>query len=80
MRCCIRAGLDMAAEPSGGVLGFTAGDVRAMYPEGVPEWMFDGAMDVVEVSAVVPGIGFVPRKTSRMIQFDALPDTASIWL
>jgi len=40
--CCIRAGLDMAVSPSAGVLGFTAGDVRKMYPEGVPEWITGG--------------------------------------
>lgn len=40
VHCCIRAGLDFAAGPSAGVLGFTAGDVRRMYPEGVPEWVF----------------------------------------
>ena len=38
--CCIRAGLDFASAPSAGVLGFTAGDLRRMYPEGVPEWVF----------------------------------------
>jgi len=38
--CCIRAGLDMASAPSGGAIGFTAGDLRKMYPEGVPEWCF----------------------------------------
>lgn len=40
VRCCIRAGLDMACAPSAGVVGFTAGDIRKMYPEGVPEWLF----------------------------------------
>lgn len=38
--CCLRAGSDFACEPSAGVIGFTAGDVRRMYPEGVPEWVF----------------------------------------
>jgi len=38
--CCIRAGLDMASAPSAGVIGFTAGDIRAMYPGGVPDWVF----------------------------------------
>ena len=38
--CCIRAGLDMACGPSAGVLGFTAGDLRRMFPEGVPDWCF----------------------------------------
>ena len=37
--CCIRAGLDTAVAPSGGVVGFTIGDLRKMYPEGVPEWV-----------------------------------------
>jgi hypothetical protein len=32
--------LDCASAPSAGVIGFTAGDVRRMYPEGVPEWVF----------------------------------------
>lgn len=40
VRCCIRAGLDFASSPSAGVIGFTAGDLRAMWPaEGVPEWV-----------------------------------------
>lgn len=39
VQCCIRAGLDFASAPSAGVVGFTAGDLRAMYPEGVPEWV-----------------------------------------
>lgn len=38
--CCVRAGIDFAADPSAGVIGFTAGDVRRMYPEGVPDWVF----------------------------------------
>jgi len=37
--CCIRAGLDCAGSPSGGVLGFTVGDLRRMYPEGIPDWV-----------------------------------------
>jgi hypothetical protein len=40
--CCIRAGLDRAVAPSGGVLGFTVGDLRRMYPEGLPDWVIDG--------------------------------------
>ncbi len=40
VRCCIRAGLDCASAPSAGVIGFNAGDVRRMYPEGVPDWVF----------------------------------------
>lgn len=37
--CCIRAGFDVAVEPSGGVLGFTAGDVRRMWAGDVPNWV-----------------------------------------
>lgn len=40
--CCVRAGLDMAVNPSAGVLGFTAGDLRKMYPDGVPDWVTGG--------------------------------------
>uniref|UniRef100_A0A6M3JCV3 Uncharacterized protein n=1 Tax=viral metagenome TaxID=1070528 RepID=A0A6M3JCV3_9ZZZZ len=43
VKCCIRAGLDMAVEPSEGVIGFMAGDIRRMYPEGVPDWITGGA-------------------------------------
>lgn len=39
--CCVRAGLDIACEPSAGVAGFTVGDLRAMYPEGIPDWIHD---------------------------------------
>lgn len=37
--CCIRAGLDMAAAPSAGVMGFTVGDLRAMYEGTIPDWI-----------------------------------------
>lgn len=40
VRCCIRAGLDCASAPSAGVAGFTVGDLRRMYPHGIPEWVF----------------------------------------
>lgn len=42
VHCCLRAGLDNASEPSMGVIGFTAGDLRKMYPEGVPDWVTGG--------------------------------------
>lgn len=35
----IRASLDVAIQPSAGVGGFTVGDLRKMYPEGLPEWV-----------------------------------------
>lgn len=39
VECCIRAGLDVASEPSAGVVGFTVGDIRRMYPLGIPAWI-----------------------------------------
>lgn len=36
---CIRAGLDMATRIGGGVVGFTVGDLKRMYPEGIPDWV-----------------------------------------
>jgi hypothetical protein len=39
VRCCLRAGLDLASAPSAGVVGFTAGDLFNMYPDGLPEWL-----------------------------------------
>jgi len=38
-QACLRAGLDVACSPSAGVTGFTAGDIRVMFPEGVPDWV-----------------------------------------
>ncbi|HUV84239.1 MAG TPA: hypothetical protein VMV86_00935 [Methanosarcinales archaeon] len=37
--CCIRAAFDIAVEPSGGVIGFTAGDIRRMFDGQVPDWV-----------------------------------------
>lgn len=39
VNCCVRAGLDLAGSPSAGVVGFTVGDLRRMYPEGIPSWI-----------------------------------------
>lgn len=41
LHCCIRSGMDFAYSQSGGVVGFTVGDLLAMYPEGLPEWLKD---------------------------------------
>lgn len=45
VQCCIRAGLDLASAPSGGVVGFTVCDLRHMYPEGIPDWINSGFTD-----------------------------------
>lgn len=40
--CCVRAAMDMATEPSGGVLGFTVGDLRKMWNRStLPKWVTD---------------------------------------
>ncbi len=81
IECCIRAGLDCAFEGSGGVLGFTAGDLRRMYPEGVPIWVVGtDSWDTIEIEAVVPGVGFVPSEPKPNGTFAQLPDTAAVWL
>lgn len=42
VQCCIRAGLDLASEPSAGVLGFEICDLRRMYRGNIPAWINDG--------------------------------------
>lgn len=39
IRCCLRAALDVAAEPSAGVMGFDVGTIRRMYDGQVPDWI-----------------------------------------
>jgi len=45
VRCCIRAGLDLAGEPSAGVFGFTVGGLRRMYKRKIPDWIVQGLVD-----------------------------------
>jgi hypothetical protein len=79
--CCVRAGMDMASSQSGGVAGFTAGDLRRMYPEGVPEWVKgEPEWRSVGVKAVVPGVGFVPEFHDDPHSFDDIPDEQGVWL
>jgi hypothetical protein len=37
--CCVRAGFDLAVKPSAGVVGFTVGDVRAIFNRRIPSWV-----------------------------------------
>lgn len=64
IRCCIRAGLDMASAPSMGVVGFTVGDLRAMYPEGLPSWLDAGFTD----------------PSGATVTLSSLPNSAGVWL
>jgi hypothetical protein len=67
VRCCVRAGLDLASAPSAGVVGFTIGDLRRMYPEGLPVWIAGGFHS--------PRGGKIsPRRIAR------LPDSEPVWL
>lgn len=82
--CCIRAALDLAVAPSAGVYGFNVGDIRKMYPEGVPDWIKQviGSYDqAISVEAIVPGIGFIPKYESvSPVAFDELPADADLVL
>ena len=42
VRCCLRAGIDVACEPSAGVLGFEVCDLRRMYRDAIPGWLNAG--------------------------------------
>jgi hypothetical protein len=42
VQACVRAGFDIAVAPSGGVVGFTVGDLRRMFPDGIPDWVLEG--------------------------------------
>jgi len=81
VECCVRAGLDCAFEQSMGVIGFTAGDLRRMYPEGVPVWITGtDPWDVIGVKAVVPGVGCVPSEPKPNGTFDEIADDVAIWI
>jgi len=78
--CCVRAGFDCAVKASMGVLGFTAGDLRRMYPDGVPDWVKRGDWESVGVKGVIPGVGFVPEPQGDCHPFDSIADEAKVWL
>lgn len=78
---CVRAGLDMAMEQSGGVLGYTAGDLRRMYPEGVPEWIVPKDEKLVVEHLAECAVGYVFAGEPKVDgTFKSLPDGAGIWL
>lgn len=66
--CCIRAGFDVAAHPSAGVIGsrFTAGMIRRMFPEGLPPYIDD----------FFHGEGTNPEAP----RFETLPNDVQVWL
>ena len=41
LSACVRAGFDMAVAPSGGVVGFTVGDLRDVFYGEIPDWIAD---------------------------------------
>ena len=67
--------------PSMGVLGFTAGDIRRMYPEGVPDWVKgEPEWETIGVKGVIPGVGFVPDPQGDAHSFDDIADDKPIWI
>lgn len=83
VKACLRAGLDIASAPSAGVCGFTAGHIRRMYPEGVPEWVavFFSDGHITQVEAVIPGLGIrFAESTTPAPAFHAMPDDLMVWL
>lgn len=76
---CLRAGLDFATEPSMGVFGaFTAGDLRRMYPDGVPDWVKGEVPWPIVIPHPVPGVGFTAEEAGE-VPFDQLPDDIPVW-
>ena len=41
VQCCIRAGFDVAVEPSAGVVGFNLGMIRRMFGDDIPQYVRD---------------------------------------
>jgi len=39
LSACVRAGFDVAVSPSGGVIGFTVGDLRDIFDGSIPDWV-----------------------------------------
>lgn len=60
VHCCLRAGIDLAKSPSVGVVGFTVGDLKKMYPEGIPDWLCSKWID---------------KRTDHSADLNNLPDT-----
>jgi hypothetical protein len=72
VRCCVRAGMDLASAPSAGVVGFTVGDLRRMYPEGVPGWITSEFFRGSPFETLPDG--------AEPVDFAAIPDEAGVWL
>jgi hypothetical protein len=65
VHCCLRAGIDVAKSPSAGVVGFVVGDLKKMYPEGIPDWICSRWID---------------KRTGLIADLNALPDDCDIVL
>ena len=50
---CVRAGFDVAVAPSGGVIGFTVGDLRDIFDGTIPEWVTEHFEEPAAVLAAV---------------------------
>ncbi len=79
---CVRAGLDMACEPSAGVVGFTAGDLRRMYaPDPVPDWVTGGPENKwMERTMEHCALGMIHRGSKVNGTFAEMGDGTRVWL
>lgn len=51
LSACVRAGFDVAVSPSGGVIGFTVGDLRDIFDGSIPDWVASHFEDPAAVLA-----------------------------
>lgn len=56
LSCCIRAGFDMAVAPSGGVVGYTVGDLRKIFAGKLPKWISNQFTDELALAGDHEGI------------------------
>lgn len=80
---CIRAGIDLAC-PDGagmGVMGYTAGDLRRAYPEGVPAWITGGDGHKWTTHHMQEcALGMIPKGVELDGTFAEMADEAEVWL
>ncbi len=80
VHCCLRAGLDLAAEPSAGVVGFTAGELRNMYPEGVPDWIARPGKRSESTTVQPRPLGLTILEREPNGEFRDMADATPLWL
>ena len=61
-------------------VAFTAGDLRHICPDSVPDWVANGEWETIGVKGVIPGVGFVPEPKGDWHPFGSFADEAAIWI